>query len=143
MTYTTNKDEAADVLQEGFIKIFRKIHQFNFEGSLEGWVRKIIVNTALENYRKKAREIENLNEYYIEETESEIDLSEYSTNEIIEMVNHLPPKAQIVLKLYAVEGYSHQEISNILNISEGTSKSQLNRARKLLKEILIRLNGEY
>lgn len=144
LTYAENYDEAADILQEGFIKIFRKLHQFNFEGSLEGWVRKIIVNTALESYRKKTREQKNLN-LLVDTTDdySEDDLSVFGVQEIIELVNHLPSKAQVVLKLYAIEGYSHKEIADNLNITEGTSKSQLNRARKLLKEAFSKRNGAY
>ncbi|MFH2142394.1 MAG: RNA polymerase sigma factor [Bacteroidota bacterium] len=142
LTYTDNSDDAADILQEGFIKIFRKLHQFNFYGSLEGWVRKIIVNTALEKYRKKSREQEKImidedfnNDNY------EDNLSVFGVQEIIELVNHLPSRAQVVLKLYAIEGYSHREIADNLNITEGTSKSQLNRARKLLKEAFLKRNG--
>ncbi len=135
LNYSDNSDEAADILQEGFIKIFTKIKQFSFDGSLEGWVRRVIVNTALEKYRKKSREIEKMNfitDYYDDDADE--DLSVFSFNEIIEMVNQLPLKAQIVLKLYAIEGYSHKEIAENLNISEGTSKSQLNRSRCLLRE---------
>ncbi|OFX28238.1 MAG: RNA polymerase subunit sigma-24 [Bacteroidetes bacterium GWA2_32_17] len=143
LNYTDNYDEASDVLQEGFIKIFRKLHQFNFEGSLEGWIRKVIVNTALENYRKKSREHEKLNILTdSQEDYSDDFLSTFGVQEIIELVNKLPSKAQIVLKLYAIEGYSHKEIASNLNITEGTSKSQLNRARKLLQEAFVKLNGE-
>lgn len=142
LTYSDNHDDAADILQEGFIKIFRKIHQFNFDGSLEGWVRKVIVNTALENYRKKIKEIEKIKEVSETEEGYEFDMDGLGSQEIIEMVNHLPSKAQVVLKLYAIEGYSHKEIAAQLNISEGTSKSQLNRARKLLRDVLVKHNGE-
>lgn len=142
LTYADNSDEAADILQEGFIKVFRKMHQFNFEGSLEGWIRRIIVNTALENYRKKTREQKNLNLLAdLNDDYSEEDLSVFGVQEIIELVNHLPSKAQMVLKLYAIEGYSHKEIADNLNITEGTSKSQLNRARKLLKDAFLKRNG--
>jgi len=142
LTYSDNHDDAADILQEGFIKIFRKIHQYNFEGSLEGWVRKVIVNTALENYRKKIKEMEKIKEVSELEEGYEFDMDGLGSQEIIEMVNHLPSKAQVVLKLYAIEGYSHKEIAAQLNISEGTSKSQLNRARKLLRDVLVKHNGE-
>ncbi|HBS85209.1 MAG TPA: RNA polymerase sigma factor [Bacteroidales bacterium] len=142
LSYTGNHDEAADILQDGFMKIFRKIKQFNFEGSLEGWVRKIIVNTALETIRKKIKEQEKvikINES--KENNYDLNLSDLEGQKIIELVNLLPVKAQLVLKLYAIEGFSHKEIAHNLNISEGTSKSQLNRARMLLKQALLKLNG--
>jgi len=142
LTYTDDEDEACDILQEGFIKVFRNLHKFNFEGSFEGWVRKIIVNTALEHYRKKVRQEENLSVYetYIEPQIEGI-LDSINANELIKLVNELPSKAAMVLKLYAIEGYSHKEISEQLGVTVGTSKSQLNRARFLLKKSISKTNG--
>ncbi|MEO6301726.1 MAG: RNA polymerase sigma factor [Bacteroidia bacterium] len=142
LTYTDDQDEACDILQEGFIKVFRNLHTFHFEGSFEGWIRKIIVNTALEFYRKKKREKEFLEEYentIIPNIDNIIE--KINAEDVIKLVNQLPSKAAMVLKLFAIEGYNHKEISEIMEISEGTSKSQLNRARFLFKEAMIKQNG--
>lgn len=133
--YAENRDEAADFLQEGFITVFGKLHLFKFKGSLEGWIRRIIVNTALSAIRKKKRMLEVSDEFdqIADYSEEEIQIEAISKTKVIKLVNDLPTKAGLVMKLYAIEGYSHQEISEILDISVGTSKSQLNRARKLLR----------
>lgn len=141
LTYSENYDEASDILQEGFIKIFRNIRHFKFEGSLEGWVRKIIVNTALENYRKKTNEQQKISVYSDTiDVETESIFEDVEKHKIMGLVNRLPSKAQMVLKLYAIEGYGHKEIAGKMNISEGTSKSQLNRARLLLKQAINKIN---
>lgn len=141
-TYAKNDDEASDVLQEAFIQVFRKLKDFKNQGSLEGWIRKVVVNKALEHYRAQRRKEEVLEEYRADK-ESSIDhlLSQINAQEIIRQVNALPEKAALVLKLYAIEGYAHQEIAQMMDISVGTSKSQLNRARQLLQEKLRSLNG--
>lgn len=141
-TYTKDEDEACDVLQDGFINVFRNLKKFKNQGSLEGWIRRIIVNKALEHYRSKKRKEEVLREYHQDQNfEIESLLSQINADEIIHQVNSLPEKAAMVLKLYAIEGYAHAEIADMMGISEGTSKSQLNRARGLLKEKLAKLNG--
>ena len=135
--YTNDEDEACDILQEAFIKIFRNLHTFKFQGSLEGWIRRIVVNTALEFYRKKKREREFYDEYkYSIDQKTEGILGKINAEDIIKLVNELPTKAAMVLKLFAIEGYNHKEIADIMEISEGTSKSQLNRARFLFKEAM-------
>ncbi len=142
LTYTNDEDEACDILQEGFIKVFRNLQTFQFQGSLEGWIRKIVVNTALEFYRKKKREQENLDNYEIfADTNIDGVLDKINSEDIIKLVNQLPSKAAMVLKLFAIEGYNHKEIAIIMEISEGTSKSQLNRARFLFKEAISKYNG--
>ncbi|MDP3556235.1 MAG: RNA polymerase sigma factor [Bacteroidota bacterium] len=142
LTYAKDDDEANDIMQEGFIKVFRNLHTFHFENSLEGWVRKIIVNTSLEFYRKKKREKEVLEEYeYFTEPKIDGILETINAQHIISLVNQLPSKAAMVLKLYAIEGYSHKEIGAMMEVTEGTSKSQLNRARFLLKEAISKQNG--
>ena len=136
MYYAKDRDEAADFLQEGFITVFGKLHLYKFEGSFEGWIRRIIVNTALSALRKKKRFME-VNTPIEDFPEAQVDAEEVAlipSGKVIEMVSELPAKAGAVLKLYAIEGYSHQEIAEIMDISIGTSKSQLNRARKLLKK---------
>jgi len=140
--YTDDEDEACDILQEGFIKVFRKLDTFRFQGSLEGWIRRIIVNTALEFYRRKKTDKEFFDAYE-NFVDPKIDgvLEKINADDIIKLVNQLPSKAALVLKLYAIEGYNHKEIAEIMDISEGTSKSQLNRARFLFKEAILKQNG--
>ena len=137
LIYANDEEDACDILQDGFLKVFKNISKFKSEGSFEGWLRKIIVNTALEYIRKKKREKENYS-FYQRHIEVQIDniLETLHVKTLIRLVNDLPSKAQLVLKLYAIEGYSHKEIAQQLDITVGTSKSQLNRARMLLKESL-------
>jgi len=135
-SYSDNDDEAADILQEGFIKVFRKLKQHDTTKSLGGWIKRIVVNTALESYRKKTRHLEVVEDYYNDESVGYNIFENSNSINIIKYVNDLPPKAKMVLKLYAVEGYAHQEIATALNISVGTSKSQLSRAKSLLRTML-------
>ncbi len=135
MHYAADREEAADFLQNGFLTVFSKLHLFGFNGSFEGWVRRIMVNSALSILRKKKRfneALENI-EYMQELPEHEVDMELIPSAEVIAKVNDLPSKSAMVLKLFAIEGYTHQEISEIMGITVGTSKSQLNRARTLLK----------
>ena len=143
LTYTKDEDEACDVLQDAFIKAFASLKSYTFNGSFEGWIRKIVVNTALSQYQKKRRETESLSLYktYVEPAVNTI-LDGINTDAVIDLVNKLPEKAGLVLKLYAIEGYDHKEISELMNISVGTSKSQLNRARGLLHEAMENLSTE-
>ena len=135
--YSDNDDEAADILQEGFIKVFRKLDTHDSSKSLGGWIRRIVVNTALEHYKKKKRHLEVLEYYSNEEKANQVELFEnVEPVEVIKYVNNLPSKAQMVLKLYTIEGYAHQEIATALNISVGTSKSQLSRAKHLLRGMI-------
>jgi RNA polymerase sigma-70 factor (ECF subfamily) len=141
-TYTKDEDEACDVLQEAFINVFRHLKKFKQDGSLEGWIRRIVVNKALEHYRAKRRKFEVEDAYNQVQDQSLSDERDgLSSEEIIQQVNSLPEKAALVLKLYAIEGYAHQEIAEALGISEGTSKSQLSRARQLLKGKFAQLDG--
>ncbi len=136
LQYCKDKTEAEDQLQEAFIKIFTNINKYRFEGSFEGWMRRIVVNTIIESFRKK-------NPVYFVDSIEQVAKDTPDTNEHIETINpkellsyieDLPPKYKLVFNLYALEGYSHQEISEILEISVGTSKSNLSRARKILKD---------
>lgn len=141
-TYAKDEDEACDILQEGFINVFRKLDRYKFEGSFEGWVRRVIINKALEHYRAKKRKEEVIREYNEHQSLSTDDLlSGIQAKELVNMVNHLPEKAAMVLKLYAIEGYAHREIADMMGISEGTSKSQLNRARGLLRAKINKIDG--
>lgn len=135
--YFQDRVEAEDVLQDGFIKVFQKIDSFRNDGSFEGWIRKIMVNTALEQYRK------NKNLYAVVDAEEvQEDLTENFLIEsmdakyLLKLIHELPSGYKAVFNLYAIEGYGHKEIAELLGISEGTSKSQLARARALLKKKL-------
>ncbi len=136
LQYSGNEEEARDILQEGFIKIFENLENYKHEGSFEGWMRRITVNTALEKYRSRHNlyrvdDIDN-----IPEPEAEPENQDYAgldANDLLEIIRELPPKYRIVFNLYAIEGYSHKEIGKMINISEGTSKSNLSRARTILQ----------
>lgn len=135
MRYTGSKEEAEDVLQEGFILVFEKMSQFKMKGSFEGWIRRIIVNKAIENYRKAAHIYPLMS---IEESEnvtvSEDDvLGNINAKELLKMVQDLPPMYKMVFNLYVFEGMTHKEIAEELGIAEGTSKSNLSDARNILK----------
>ena len=136
LRYSYDDDEAKDILQEGFIKIFENLRNYKFEGSFEGWMRRITVNTALEKYRSRNNlyKVEDIDR--IPETDSEPDGEDYTGLEaadLLGIIRELPPKYRMVFNLYAIEGYSHKEISKMVNISEGTSKSNLSRARIILQ----------
>ena len=135
LRYTHNYDEAKDVLQDGFIKIFEKISQFEGRGHFEGWMRRIIVNTALASYRKHnylnidSTFIPSNNEEIIENIECDL-----SAQDLMKIIQELPPQYRTVFNLYAIEGYAHKEIAEMLGINEGTSKSNLSRARDILQK---------
>lgn len=134
LRYASSYDEAKDILQDGFIKIFEKISQYEGRGHFEGWMRKVIVNTALAEFRKKRYLTVDTNHPLAqqEETSDHIEF-DLSADELMEMIRKLPPQYKLVFNLYAIEGYSHKEIAEMLNISEGTSKSNLSRARDILQ----------
>lgn len=135
LRYAGNSDDAQDILQEGFIKVFEKIHQFGFKGAFEGWISRVMVNTALEKYRLHYKQIayqENVMEIEYEQ-ENEI-TSNIDVNELVRIIQELSPRYRVVFNLFALEGYSHKEISEMLQITEGTSKSNLSRARAILQE---------
>jgi RNA polymerase sigma factor (sigma-70 family) len=142
LIYSDSDQDACDIVQESFIKVFKRLDSFKFECPLKAWIRKIIVNTSLDHYRKRKREQEHA-QNYIQSVEVEVDdiVPQLNAAELIGMLQRLPKKAAMVLKLYALEGYGHKEIADMLHITEGTSKSQLNRARFLLKSIIAELNG--
>lgn len=138
LRYAKNREEAEDIMQEGFVRVFTKIDTFKQKGSLEGWVRRVIVNTALRHLQKHARLMNNVgwDQVDYEMGEQETIASNLAYEELLALVNQLPDGYRIVFNLYAIDGFSHKEIAEKLNISEGTSKSQLARARKyLIREI--------
>jgi RNA polymerase sigma-70 factor (ECF subfamily) len=135
LQYAGDYDEAKDVLQEGFIRVFLNLKQFEEKGSFEGWIRRIMINTALEKYRDKyyLNRVDNQEEN-IEVGINDDVFEDLSAQDLLRMIRELSPKYRMVFNLYAIEGYSHKEISALLNISEGTSKSNLSRARAILQE---------
>jgi RNA polymerase sigma factor (sigma-70 family) len=132
-----NKEAAEDLLQEGFVKVFTYIDKFKGDGSFEGWVRRIIVNTAVVHYRKSTKmyptvNIDDINIYFtFEDTGDELEYED-----LMNMINKLSHGYKTIFNLYVVEGFTHKEIGEILEIIEGTSKSQLARARYLLMEMV-------
>jgi RNA polymerase sigma-70 factor (ECF subfamily) len=136
LQYSGNDEEARDILQEGFIKIFENLNHYKYEGSFDGWVRRIMVNTALEKYRGKHNlyRVDDIDQ--IPEPDAEPDNEDYAgleARDLMEIIRELPPRYRIVFNLFAIEGYSHKEISDMMSISEGTSKSNLSRARVILQ----------
>lgn len=138
LRYCRNREEAEDVLQEGFIQMFRAIKQFRFEGSFEGWVRRIMVNTALQKIRAKNHltPVINLDGHKDEPADQEMTLSGLGTKELLVMVQQLTPMYRAVFNLYVFEGMKHREIAAMLGISEGTSKSNLSDARTILQRAI-------
>nr|WP_217424387.1 sigma-70 family RNA polymerase sigma factor [Flavobacterium sp. 28A] len=132
LKYSSNYADAQDNLQDGFLIIFRKIEQYSGKGSFEGWAKRILINSALQKF-KGVRFMEVLNEN-IPEIEVEIDEEGIPLDYLMQIIQELPDQYRIVFNLYVLDGYSHKEISEMLKISTGTTKSNLHRARLLLKE---------
>src|SRR6476619_768608 len=137
LRYASNAEEAEDVLQEGFIKVFKKLHSFRSEGSFEGWSRRIFVNTAIEQCRRKTylQPITEREEGTIEGKYLSV-LDSLAKRDVIALVQELSPGYRTVFNMYVIEGYTHREIADALGISEGTSKSQLSRAKLILQDLL-------
>jgi RNA polymerase sigma factor (sigma-70 family) len=135
LRYAGTGEEAQDILQEGFIKIFKKLGTFRAEGSFEGWIRRIFVNTAIEHFRRKKylQPVTEKEENTLEGNYLSV-LDELAERDILDLVQQLSPGYRTVFNMYVVEGYTHKEIGDMLGISEGTSKSQLSRAKVILQE---------
>jgi RNA polymerase sigma-70 factor (ECF subfamily) len=137
LRYMKNEDEAKDALQEGFIKVFNKINKFTFSGSFEGWMKRIFVNTSIEQIRKRRNhlDVSELNSNEIKLT-AKIETGTMDAEKMMTLVQQLPDGYRTVFNMFIVDGYSHREISEHLGINENTSKSQLFKARKQLQEWL-------
>ena len=138
--FAQNREDAEDMLQEGFIKIFTQIHTFQNKGAFEGWVRRIIVHTCI-NFLKKYKKFNdsvNLEYAYEQHIKEESIVSIMLGKQVTECIRLLPVGYRTVLNLYAIEGYSHREIGNMLDIEESTSRSQYTRAKTILETILIK-----
>ncbi len=144
--YVYERSEAQDILQEGFLKIFLKISEFEGRGSFEGWLKRVIINTAITHYHKSSKH----NKYHyeisdVQETRFETEKyseSEFTRDELFNVLNSLPEGYKVVFNLYAIEGYKHKEIGKLLNIDINTSKSQYSRAKKLIRKKLNQLQKE-
>lgn len=131
LKYSRNYAEAQDNLQDGFLLIFNKIHQYAFKGSFEGWMKKLLINHILKQYRKEPF-LSLVEDIDIEDVE--IDDDDISIEYLMKIIQELPDRYRLVFNLNVIDGYSHQEIATMLNIKIGTSKSNLHRARMILKE---------
>ena len=138
LRYSANREEAEEILQEGFLKVFEFIHQFRFAGSFEGWIRKIMVNCALQKYRSKKHlhALVNIEATDFDDLYDDDIITQLNTKELLKMVQLLSPAYRMVFNLYVFEGMKHREIAEQLNISEGTSKSNLYDARKILQRLV-------
>ena len=137
LRYASNAEEAEDILQEGFIKIFKKLGSYRGDGSFEGWIRRIFVNTAIEHFRRRRylQPVTEKEENTVEGKYLSI-LDDLAEKDILELVRQLSPGYRTVFNMYVVEGYTHKEIGDMLGISEGTSKSQLSRAKVILQDMV-------
>jgi len=140
MRYSKSREEAEDILQEGFVQVFRSLETFKFAGSFEGWIRKIMVYAALANYRSRSKmhaviNIESLPDADV--TNNEDIISQLGRKELLKMVQGLPPMYRMVFNLYVFEGLKHREIANLLGIAEGTSKSNFFDAKIILQKAVI------
>jgi len=141
LRYSKMQQEAEDILQESFLKVFQNISKFRKDSSLPYWIKRIVINTALNHQRSKLYlypmvDVTDLKSKFTEE----VTLSNFNHKELLELVRKLPSGCQVIFNLYAIEGYKHHEIAESLNISEGTSKSQYARAKSLLKEWITQSN---
>ena len=138
--YARHQMEAEDILQDAFIKVFDNIAKFQFKGSFEGWVRRVVVNTALKNYQKSSFQKERIGlEPYDDRPLEPTAISHLQEEELLKLINNLPDGYRVVFNLYVIEGYSHKEIADTLEIGESTSRSQLVKARKMLKDQILKL----
>jgi RNA polymerase sigma factor (sigma-70 family) len=142
MRYAKDHMEAEDSLQMGYIKIFQKISEYRGEGSFEGWMRRIMVNTAIESYRKniKSMNVVSIDESF-EQPSTGFDLNRLGMQDLMKIIQNLADGYRMVFNMYAIEGYSHKEIAELLGITEGASKSQLSRARAILKQEITKMEG--
>ena len=138
--FAHNREDAEDMLQEGFIKVFSQIHTFRNQGAFEGWIRRIIVHTCINNLKKNKKFNESVDLIHATamQVREESVPSIVQAKQVVECIRVLPIGYRTVLNLYAIEGYSHREIGSMLDIEESTSRSQYTRAKQMLEDILIR-----
>lgn len=137
LRYSGNSEDARDLLQEGFIKIFKNLSKYRGDGSFEGWIRRIFVNTSIEHFRRKvySQDVTEKQENTLEDKTWNV-LDSLAEKDILNMIHDLSPGYKTVFNMHVIEGYSHKEIADKLGINEGTSKSQLARAKSVLKKMV-------
>lgn len=142
LRYASGKDEANDMLQDGFIKIFQKLHTYTGEGSFGGWAHRATVNTCLDHIRKNKKYLNNveLEKVEFDIHQDETALSQIRTKELLVLIQNLPDGYRTVFNMFAIEGYGHKEIAEKLNISENTSKSQYRKGRLWLQKAILELD---
>lgn len=140
LKYSRNRADAEDNLQDGFLLIFQKIGQFQFKGSFEGWAKRVMINNVLQRYRTEGI-FELVSENIPDVADVEIESDNISMDYLIGIIQELPDRYRMVFNLYVIDGYSHKEIAEMLSITDGTSKSNLARARMILKEKIEALQG--
>jgi RNA polymerase sigma-70 factor (ECF subfamily) len=140
--FAKNREDAEDMLQEGFIKVFTQLHQYRNEGALEGWIRRIIVHTCINILKKNKKFSESVDIIHASSIHVKEDMipSIMQAKQVVECIRLLPMGYRTVLNLYAIEGYSHKEIGFMLDIEESTSRSQYTRAKAMLEDILVKKN---
>ncbi len=139
MWYARNREEAEEILQDGFIRVFKYIHTYSGDGSFEGWMRKIMINAALFKYRNKSAYLKLVTEFNPDVHDIPVEasfVSRFDEKQLVKLVQTLPPAYRMVFNLYVFEGLKHREIAAVLKVSEGTSKSNLADARKILQVAL-------
>jgi RNA polymerase sigma-70 factor (ECF subfamily) len=141
LKYSRNYAEAQDNLQDGFILIFKKIEQFSFKGSFDGWLKRVMINNVLQQYRNQTF-LSLVNEDVAEDVEVEIEEDNISMDYLLKIIQELPDRYRLVFNLYVIDGFSHADIAEMLTINVGTSKSNLARARMILKEKIEQYKNE-
>ncbi|PWB23267.1 sigma-70 family RNA polymerase sigma factor [Flavobacterium sp. HTF] len=144
LKYMKNEDDAKDVFQEAFVIVFQKINQYKFEGSFEGWLKRIFINKLIETLNKKKKENFFLDVFdpdtdFVEE--EELDIAPIQQEKLLEFIRDLPDQYRTVFNLYVFEKMKHKEIAELLKISEGTSKSNLNRAKRILQKRILSIKN--
>ncbi len=137
LRYTRSRAEAQDIFHEAFLKVFKNIHTWQ-GGSFEGWMRRIFVNTAINHFHQNKKYSDHVDASYAESmlSSNENVISQLSNQELLEIIDRLPDGYKIIFNLHVVEGYNHAEIAQMLNIAEGSSKSQLSKAKAYLKKLI-------
>ena len=136
LKYSRNYAEAEDNLQDAFLTIYKKIDQFKNKGSFEGWLKRVTINTVLQQYRNQ-KVFDIVNENIIDDTEIDIDEDTISIDYLLQIIQELPDRYRLIFNLYVLDGYSHKDIATMLDINIGTSKSNLARARQILKKTIV------
>lgn len=142
LKYMKNEDDAKDVFQEAFVIAFQKMNQYRFEGSFEGWLKRIFINKLIETLNKRKRDVlfsDEIHQDYSVEEEADMDSASIPQEKLLELIQQLPDQYRLVFNLYFFEEMKHKEIASLLNISEGTSKSNLNRAKSNLQKKILAL----